>query len=650
VVRYSIFLAFESEGIMKIRYNVRFLFGLLVSLSAAIVVLFYSSRNTATFSQSQKPLILKSHQAVYGEWVSTGLDYSTSSQFKVTFGDSASGLLAETGVDSQNKLKFRIPAPEKMNHQFDDHRLWGGIYKVSVGVRSRSGSSSYESRMVIYSNDVSSDESVKEALIVSICNTSAQQKSWSAREVRSWLPADVQVASQIQPVSTVGKGACGCSMFNVILPDQSARGNHGLGEIIEAVRLSERTKHDLADRASMTVDPQVTRFLAPHGIYAFGRHSNANPDNPSIGTSKIQNLLPNATGKSSVRSAVLAVLDSGVTPIPALQRSMAGQVELSQSFLSEDGKPVTEGHPRDRIPSTRASEFDDHGHLLPSGGHGTPIAWLAAQGMVKGKTLFVRSEPVCDKNGHCPETKIIQGLCDALAFKDAKEHKLKTKVPLVINMSLFSPTPTLILRNVLNTVIQNSPGGVLIAAAAGNVTEAARATLLAHPDLVGIQGMYPAGYASTALVVPHDSARTREVDIPETWKSLSSPLSQVFGVGSLFCQTPDEMACKPNSLMMAESSISGSHVSFAVTGQWLESYDSAGHLGSYSGTSFATALTSGAFVRLMMGTDLTADQVDTCLRNPSNPAYTALAGSALPSILVGHGWLNFRKLPVLCRP
>jgi hypothetical protein len=595
------------------------------------------------FFYPRRVLTLDPPQFAYDEWVETNVirENSISSQVSITDVHMTDPPLIEIDQNSA-MLKFRIRTPGSSGgkNRSSSARFWGGIYPILI---KSSNSSNFESRVMIYGSDTSSIEGSKfESLIISICQTGAVlAEDVLKRDILSSLPhpwnslTSNTVNIKRLGLGIKGFGSCGCSIYEVNLFKFDQK-TYGLGKLVKDVRTGLKP---LENQAEITVDPQVIRVIAPHGIYAFGPDTAEYKKNvdPIIDSSELPNLLPEDTFKSPSRDTVLAVLDSGMAVLPKIEPSTT----LSQSKIDDDGSFNPTGTLRDSVPVTRNSERDELNHRLPSGGHGTPIAWLAAQGRVGRGKLFVRAEPVCDKDGHCPETKIIQGLCDALAFKDAREKDLKTKVPLVINMSLFSPTPTLVLKNVLTTIIKQSPGGVLIAAAAGNATPEARRTLLAYNELLGIQGMYPAGYASTAEVVPTNPVRARAVKIPTNLEPFSSRLQQIFGVGSLYCARSD---CRGDVLQVAETSIPGSHVNFAVPGRWLQSYDPDSKLQVYSGTSFATALTSGAFVRLMMGTDLTADRIDTCLRTLSPDAFTVPPGITSTDKLIGRGSLNFRKL------
>jgi len=169
-------------------------------------------------------------------------------------------------------------------------------------------------------------------------------------------------------------------------------------------------------------------------------------------------------------------------------------------------------------------------------GHGTPIALLAAgskQGVApQANILPVR---VCDSEGNCPAPAVIQGLCFALnhATETGRLNRM------VLNLSWGSSEPSDIVKNILGYV---GSRGVLSAAAVGNDYEDDKNVI-----------NYPAHYPVNGL---HAVAALKQVE-NEWWPT--------------------------------DYSNRGPHVDISAPGDSLSL-----SVGTYSGTSFATALVAGS--------------------------------------------------------
>ena len=143
---------------------------------------------------------------------------------------------------------------------------------------------------------------------------------------------------------------------------------------------------------------------------------------------------PQAAGRFAGKGVTIAVLDTGVS----------ANVQLGARLLSAQGRDFVDDD---------ADASDTF-----SGGHGTPVALLAA-GRVSGvaRAADVLPVRVCDGGGRCLTSNVILGVCHALNV--AKPERL------VLNLSLGGDTPVAALRAILAEAMKR---GALIAAAAGN--------------------------------------------------------------------------------------------------------------------------------------------------------------------------------------
>ncbi len=215
--------------------------------------------------------------------------------------------------------------------------------------------------------------------------------------------------------------------------------------------------------------------------------------------------------------------------------------------------------------------------------HGTPIALLAA-GTVSGVAPQATILPVrvCDERGSCPSPAVIQGLCFALNYA-AETKSLKR---MVFNLSWGSDKPSSIVKNILGYA---GSQGVLMAAAAGN-DYATNKNALNYPATDTLDGL---------LAV---AALTQEGD---TW--LPAPYSN-----------------------------RGYHIDIAAPGD-----DLSLPTGTYSGTSFATALVAGSLALYRESFYLeqyTALDIEHALKSDA-----ASLGEARREA-VGTGLLNLRRL------
>lgn len=173
-----------------------------------------------------------------------------------------------------------------------------------------------------------------------------------------------------------------------------------------------------------------------------------------------------AVGATSARrrgrtgaGAVIAVLDTGVSE----HKELGARLLLSEGydFVDEGTAPL-----------------DDY----PDGGHGTPVAVLAA-GAFSGvaPAAQVLPERVCDGNGSCYTSNVLLGLCHALVTTDRRLAGLDN---LVLSISLGGETPVGSIESVLSWATRQ---GALVAAAAGN--KGANGSPAHYPAAYGIDGV-----------------------------------------------------------------------------------------------------------------------------------------------------------------
>jgi subtilisin len=221
---------------------------------------------------------------------------------------------------------------------------------------------------------------------------------------------------------------------------------------------------------------------------------------------------------------LIAVVDTGVS----------AHAELGGRLQSSDGYDFVD----------EDSTADDS---FGSSGHGTPIAVLAA-GSTSGVAPQAQVLPVrvCDSNGNCFTSDVLQGICHALSTSGRRSEGMGN---LILNLSLGGETPISSIKAALEFALES---GALVGASGGNRREQ------------GSPRHYPAAY----------------------------DLNGVVATAALRASTIDELESdwKPASF-----STRGDYLDIAAPGVDLTSGNaSGGYSSGYSGTSFATGLVSGA--------------------------------------------------------
>jgi subtilisin len=222
------------------------------------------------------------------------------------------------------------------------------------------------------------------------------------------------------------------------------------------------------------------------------------------------------------------------TLIAVIDTGVSAHDELGSRLQSADGFDfVDEGTPPD----------DSFG----SDGHGTPVAVLAA-GTTSGVAPEAQVLPVrvCDSDGTCYTSDVLLGVCHSLATSERRREGMGN---LVVNLSLGGETPIESIRAAMEFALQN---GTLIAAAGGNQREQ------------GSPRHYPAAYDMNGVLAAAALEASTLDELEGDWKPAS------FGTR-------------------------GNYLDIAAPGVDLTSGNSSGGYSTgYSGTSFATGLTSGA--------------------------------------------------------
>lgn len=268
----------------------------------------------------------------------------------------------------------------------------------------------------------------------------------------------------------------------------------------------------------------------------------------------------NHLGAIGADDAHLRGLDGAGTLIAVIDTGVSAHGELGDRLQAADGFDfVDEGTPAD----------DSFG----SDGHGTPIAVLAA-GSTSGVATQARVLPVrvCDGNGVCYTSDVLLGICHALATSARRGEGMDG---LVVNLSLGGETPVESIRAALEFALQN---GTLISAAAGNQREQ------------GSPPHYPAAF----------------------------DLNGMLAVAALQASTLDELEgdWKPASF-----SNHGDYLDIAAPGVDLTSGNSSGgYSSSYSGTSYAAGLVSGALALWRQANpSMSAAEVEAGLKAAARP-------------------------------
>ncbi len=268
------------------------------------------------------------------------------------------------------------------------------------------------------------------------------------------------------------------------------------------------------------------------------------------------------------QGTTIAVLDTGVSAHP----------ELGKRLLSNQGYSFV----NDKL----ASDDD----IL--NGHGTPVAILAA-GTSLGVAPAAQVLPidVCNSQGQCLASDIIQGVCHALNKAPNGMGKL------ILNLSLGGDTPVEAMKAILEYAVGQ---GTLIAAAAGNQgSNNGGKQLIWHQRLKH----YPAAFDLTGLVA----------------------------VGALEFK-------KVTGWGVADFSSEGTYVDIAAPGVNIRSGAPDGMNKTYSGTSFATPLVAGG---LALWRQARPGQTSALIYKSLITTTTPLEQ---PKTLIGNGMLNLSNV------
>ncbi|MGH9043112.1 MAG: S8 family peptidase [Acidimicrobiia bacterium] len=287
----------------------------------------------------------------------------------------------------------------------------------------------------------------------------------------------------------------------------------------------------------------------------------------------------------------VAVIDTGVKPVADLAGRVIGGVDVS----GEEGPDIDDGNP-----------YDD------GFGHGTFIAGLIAgngassSGAYKGvapKAKIV-SVKIAGKNGAADISHLLAGIQWAVSFKSTYGIR-------VINLSLGTNAATPYLLSTVNAAVEKAwDAGLVVTVSAGNLGTDAQTIMKPADDPLVI----------TVGALDDRATESRSDDL----------MAGFSGVGP----TKADGLSKPDLVASGRSVIGlrvpGSKIDAAYPGSRIGSAYFKG-----SGTSFSTAVTSGAVALLLQNEPgLTPDQVKARLLS------TAAAGPVGNPHVDGHGSLN----------
>lgn len=339
------------------------------------------------------------------------------------------GLEAAVQDVSREGVRFRVPAGRD---------LAGGPQPVVVV----SGAARADGTLSVL-GDVIGGEVLLTVDPLKLGDTQEQRQRALAERVRAVLKrlgyeAPERPVVRYRPLGGEPGSACGGDLAVIDV------GGAPLGQVLEALEREDVVLH---------ADPESGWFLDQ--VAGETAHLDA------IGA-------PQAAGRFSGKGVTIAVLDTGVSASAQLGARLL--VNRGYDFVDDDAEA--------------GDAF--------SGGHGTPVALLAA-GSVSGVARGADVLPVrvCDGSGVCLASNVILGVCHALTV--AKPERL------VLNLSLGGDTPVGALRAILAEAMRR---GALIAAAAGNGGCSCRAARH-YPAAYDVNGQPDLdGLLAVAAVVP----------------------------------------------------------------------------------------------------------------------------------------------------
>jgi Subtilase family len=369
------------------------------------------------------------------------------------------------------KFSNKVIISSKANFSGSSLPILGGRYRLIF--KGDDGSESIPIDIKIYGSDtgpgskdgISSDEfnfiicPGSQLISIKMIQTALNSVGINDNQLKFKVPgsnSETGISDRITSIPTGKKlegdnSPCNCTFYTLVTGNTDPK---NFSKYLRAL-----SQMNLEPDSSITISPNVIRWLAPHSLYGLG------PDKSSYkpGEPVVINALP---GVSFIKPVNLVIVDSGVDKI-ALQNNKVKQ-PFGSKFIN--------------------SALD----VMKIAGHGTPIAYVASKGDPK---VSIYSEIVCDSEGHCPESNIIPAICrySKKAFIDNKT---------VINMSFYSPSPSDILDKVMKSMAAKS---IYFAAAAGNsdtVTSEGikiKKALDSKFPLFGFEGMYPAGISASGI-------------------------------------------------------------------------------------------------------------------------------------------------------
>lgn len=372
-------------------------------------------------------------------------------------------------------------------------------------------------------------------------------------------------------------GSCQCRVVEVnarvtlktIVPAERA---DALGAVLDKLRTLTSSESQ-GDAVPSKPQPLVVRSVMTHGLYHAGPDHVPLKDSGSGATIPFDpaslKLPPSGTNK-----VLVAILDTGMS------NNVRGK--FSGSLVDNNSTKFNLTAPDDNF----NVQSQVNGISLKQGsGHGTPAAWIAHQ--VGGIAVDILPIGVCDSNGLCRDSEIIQGLCSAAEF-----YRINQKIysgGLVINLSLGGFTPSDVLQTVLNEVttgMRGVPVKPWVVAAAGNYDPKPQNGWSNFTKTFPYARVYPAGYGDDGWA-------------PSGQKPSFTMNDRVIAVGSL------EHLKSAMVWQVADTSMRSdpkNYVRICAPGRNVLSTDNAGNAAWYSGTSYAAPVVSGLLARSLTNT------------------------------------------------
>lgn len=414
-------------------------------------------------------------------------------------------------------------------------------------------------------------------------------------------------------------GLCNCQLLEITLTLKGKVGEISTlsSNLLQGYRNMLGRQLKERNYGTSITQPSIKLSAATHGDY------HAGPDHiplyPLNKTLIMPIKLPGIQGQKPSVPALVAVLDTGLTKSNTLAAQPGFKALPAVNFSNEsnglDTFNVNAGFAAG-VRNAAGSVITGWGKGLGQGrGHGTPIASLASA--YAGGAATILPIKVCDKNGLCPDWQIIQGICYAL--KTYSESDSKQYSGLVINLSLGSFTPSLLMGRVLDDArsLSSSLGSrfhrdlnIYVVAAAGNAFPTQNSREMMARKLPSVPHYLPATAAQwDAFLGQHRYAMVFPAgfEVPSTDPTLYAGQSLAalsfqprFDGNNLILSVASLEQLKNGKWQLADTSVRGRHNRLCAPGRYVQAISSNGKNNVYyTGTSFATPAVAGAMANLL---------------------------------------------------